>query len=98
MTCFPVGGSAGKTGFVEWTVEQLEAMETPDLGRLARTVVATLAARSGSDVEFREMLATMQAVSEGLAVSARGLADSHSWANVGTVLGTSRQAAWERWH
>lgn len=29
---------------------------------------------------------------------ARDAADEHSWHTVGATAGTSRQAAWERWH
>jgi hypothetical protein len=29
---------------------------------------------------------------------ARGLAAEQSWAAVGAVVGTSREAAWQKWH
>lgn len=37
-------------------------------------------------------------VADLLRQSARDLADEQSWAAVGAVAGTSREAAWQRWH
>jgi hypothetical protein len=46
---------------------------------------------------FAALLQLSEQVGAALGVSARSLAEAGSWAEVGTVAGTSRQAAWSRW-
>mgnify|MGYP000845385862 CR=1 FL=1 len=52
-----------------------------------------------ADPEAFDALLTLSAVvGEALGRSARLLAETTSWAAVGDASGTSRQAAWARWH
>lgn len=51
------------------------------------------------DHEAFDALLTLSAVvGEALGRSARLLAETTSWAAVGDASGTTRQAAWARWH
>ncbi len=59
-------------------------------------MVDALAERTEPEA-FAALLALSEQVGTALGVSARSLAESGSWAEVGTVAGTSRQAAWSRW-
>jgi hypothetical protein len=71
-------------------------METTELAALVREAVAVLAQRS-EPAAFSELLDLTQVLGVALGDSARALAGASSWAQVGDVAGTSRQAAWERW-
>ena len=47
---------------------------------------------------FQELLTLSGYVGEALGASARSLADAQSWSSVATHAGTTKQAAWSRWH
>jgi len=75
----------------------LQAIDTPELGSLARTALTVLAER-GDQPAFLELLATNVHVGECLGESARRIAANGSWSAVADLSGTSKQAAWQRWH
>lgn len=66
------------------------------LEELARNAVSCLAERPDPEA-FAALLRLSALVGECLGISARGLAVSGSWAQVGEAAGTTRQAAWSRW-
>jgi hypothetical protein len=78
------------------TQDGLDAMSTPELASMLRDGVEALARRSDAQA-FAELVDLTQVLGEALGESARALAGASSWAQVGDVAGTSRQAAWERW-
>lgn len=47
---------------------------------------------------FQSLLGLSQHLGECLGLSARNLAEAQSWGDVAGVAGTTRQAAWSRWH
>ncbi|MDN5789452.1 MAG: hypothetical protein L0H25_01105 [Micrococcales bacterium] len=53
--------------------------------------------RSSDLAAFEELLGLSQYVGEALGASARTLAQASSWAAVGGLAGTTKQAAWARW-
>lgn len=77
--------------------ENLDALSPGELGELAEQAVLSLA-ESGSPEAFAHLLRLSQVVGEGLGTAARLLAANGSWSGVAGIAGTSRQAAWERWH
>jgi hypothetical protein len=74
----------------------LAALATPELGSIVRDAVAVLANRH-EPAAFSELIDLTHVLGAALGESARALAEASSWAQVGDVAGTSRQAAWERW-
>jgi hypothetical protein len=74
----------------------LHNTSTRELELRARTAVAQLAERTDQEA-FQALLRLSALVGESLGISARSLAVSGSWAQVGDAAGTSRQAAWSRW-
>jgi hypothetical protein len=76
----------------------LDSMTAPELARLARAALRALAARGADGGAFRDLLAVVQLSGECLGIAARDLAGQQSWSHVGSVAGTTRQAAWARWH
>jgi hypothetical protein len=44
------------------------------------------------------LLGLSQYVGECLGISARTLAEAQSWSSVAGLAGTTKQAAWSRWH
>ena len=67
-----------------------------ELEELARNAVSCLAERPDPEA-FAALLRLSAVVGESLGISARALAVSGSWAQVGDAAGTTRQAAWSRW-
>lgn len=63
----------------------------------AERAIAELAA-STDPAAFHALLAVSERVGVALGESARSLAETTSWAHVGDASGTTRQAAWSRWH
>ena len=55
-------------------------------------------AGSADPAAFAELLGVQEHLGIALGVAARALAESSSWAGVANEAGTSRQAAWARWH
>jgi hypothetical protein len=75
----------------------LRPIETHELGDLARAAMDLLAER-GDQPAFQELLAISAHVGECLGESARRVAANGSWSAVADLSGTSKQAAWQRWH
>ena len=67
-----------------------------ELEELARNALSCLAERPDPEA-FAALLRLSAVVGESLGISARALAVSGSWAQVGEAAGTTRQAAWSRW-
>jgi hypothetical protein len=62
-----------------------------------RTLIDALTA-STEPAAFEALLALSQYLGECLGRSARTLAESQSWGGVAGIAGTTKQAAWSRWH
>lgn len=62
-----------------------------------RALLGVLAANS-DPAAFQALLGLSQYVGECLGLSARTLAKAQSWGDVAGVAGTTKQAAWSRWH
>ena len=75
---------------------ELTAQSNDDLEVMARNAVSCLAERPDPEA-FAALLRLSAVVGESLGISARALAVSGSWAQVGDAAGTTRQAAWSRW-
>ena len=71
--------------------------EPTDTAAEVRTLLDTLA-NSTDPTAFQTLLGLSQYVGECLGVSARTLATAQSWSSVGGLAGTTKQAAWLRWH
>jgi hypothetical protein len=83
---------------VWWTQEDLDALNAPELSRLAHEALRTLAGRGPDGAAFPDLLAVVALAGECLGIAARDLAGHESWGHVGALAGTTRQAAWARWH
>ncbi len=68
-----------------------------DIGAQVRALVDELAAWPDPS-GFTELLALSEHVGVGLGTAARTLAEGGSWSQVASHAGTSKQAAWSRWH
>ncbi len=75
---------------------ELTGYSNEALEELARNAVTCLAERPDPEA-FAVLLRLSAVVGECLGISARALAVSGSWAQVGEAAGTTRQAAWSRW-
>jgi hypothetical protein len=75
----------------------LDSISTAELGALARAAQTTLAHR-GDQAAFQELLAINGHVGQCLGEAARLIAAGGSWTAVADLSGTSKQAAWSRWH
>jgi hypothetical protein len=71
--------------------------EPTDIAAEVRTLLDALA-NSTDPAAFKTLLGLSQYVGECLGISARTLAGAESWSSVGGLAGTTKQAAWERWH
>ncbi|XVX20313.1 hypothetical protein ACQP1U_00100 [Actinomycetota bacterium] len=63
----------------------------------ARRHIDALAAQPDT-AAFQELLALSEHIGLALGQSARTLAEQGSWSQVAREAGTSKQAAWSRWH
>lgn len=79
-----------------WSREELAAADSDDLAELAELAMRTLAER-GEPAAFTHLLRMTGVAGECVGIAARTTAAASSWAGVGDLAGTSRQAAWERW-
>jgi hypothetical protein len=68
-----------------------------DIEAEVRTLLGALAA-DNDPAAFQALLALSGYLGECLGRCARTLAESHSWGDVAGVAGTTKQAAWSRWH
>jgi hypothetical protein len=73
---------------------------TRDPGDIEADVRALLGALAADTdpAAFQALLALSGYLGECLGRSARTLAESRSWGDVAGVAGTTKQAAWSRWH
>ncbi len=71
--------------------------EPNDIAAEVRTLLDVLA-NSTDPAAFQILLGLSQYVGECLGLSARTLAGAESWSSVAGLAGTTKQAAWERWH
>ncbi|GAB96541.1 hypothetical protein BJY21_000283 [Kineosphaera limosa] len=71
-----------------------------DVAQLAAQVRAHLdeLAATPDPAAFRELLAISEYLGLALGTSARTLAAQGSWSRVAEQAGTTKQAAWSRWH
>ena len=74
----------------------LSEMSEEELAALLRATVSVLA-RRGTPASFTALIDARAHVGASLGESARQLAAAGSWAQVGDLSGTTRQAAWARW-
>ncbi|HJV15016.1 MAG TPA: hypothetical protein VJ625_14100 [Propionibacteriaceae bacterium] len=77
--------------------DDLDTLQPAELAARAEQAVLALA-RSGDPEAFAHLLHLSRIVGESLGESARLLAANGSWSGVAGIAGTTRQAAWERWH
>lgn len=68
-----------------------------DIEAEVRTLLDALATDS-DPAAFQALLGLSGYIGECLGRSARTLAESQSWGEVAGVAGTTKQAAWSRWH
>ena len=68
-----------------------------DIEAEVRTLLGALAA-DNDPAAFQTLLGAQRYLGECLGLSARTLAESQSWGDVAGVAGTTKQAAWSRWH
>ena len=71
--------------------------EPADIAAEARALLDELA-NSTNPIAFETLLGLSRYVGECLGTSARILAETHSWSSVAGLAGTTKQAAWARWH
>ena len=68
-----------------------------DIAADVRALLDQLAANS-DPAAFQALLGLSQYLGECLGTSARTLAEAQSWGGVDGLAGTTKQAAWSRWH
>ena len=71
--------------------------EPTDIAAEARTLLDALASRT-NPIAFETLLGLSHYLGECLGTSARTLAEAQSWSSVAGLAGTTKQAAWARWH
>lgn len=71
--------------------------EPTDIAAEASALLDELA-RSTDPIAFEVLLGLSQHLGECLGASARTLAEAQSWSSVAGLAGTTKQAAWARWH
>jgi hypothetical protein len=71
--------------------------EPRDIEAEVRRLLDSLTANS-DPAAFQALLGLSAYLGECLGLSARTLAESQSWGDVAGVAGTTKQAAWSRWH
>jgi len=68
-----------------------------DIAADVRALLDLLAVNS-DPAAFQALLGRSQYLGECLGTSARTLAEAQSWGGVAGLAGTTKQAAWSRWH
>jgi hypothetical protein len=76
---------------------ELDDLSSAELAGLAREILAALASR-GDHAAFAALLTITAHVGQCLGSTARSLATSGAWTQVADLSGTTKQAAWSRWH
>lgn len=79
-----------------WSRDELAEASSDELAELAELALRTLADR-GEPAAFSHLLRMTAVTGECVGIAARTTAATSSWAGVGELAGTTRQAAWERW-
>jgi len=75
----------------------LGGLSEGEMAALIYRIADELSTRGTRDA-FAELLHVLPYIGERVGDAARILAASDSWSQVAQVSGTSKQAAWERWH
>jgi histone H3/H4 len=77
--------------------DSLRQLSDDDVARLIRSAVAELAGR-GTTSAFQALIELSAYVGQSVGEAARRVAEGTSWSQVAEISGTSKQAAWSRWH
>jgi len=77
--------------------EDLDGATTEQLAELAEAAMRSLG-QADDPAAFAHLLRLTRVVGECVGTAARTLAGERSWSGVADIAGTTRQAAWERWH
>jgi hypothetical protein len=77
--------------------EHLEALTDEALADLIRAATRELTQRGTTDA-FRILIELSGQLGMAIGESARIVAEHGSWSQVADVSGTTKQAAWSRWH
>lgn len=77
-------------------VPSTEQFSTAQLAAVVREGLSGLAARADQEA-FTALVELQTHAGICLGEAARGLATAGSWAQVGDLAGTTKQAAWQRW-
>lgn len=93
----PVGAGSGGAGSGGAGSGGAGSVEVGALAREAGERIAALATSPDPDA-FAALLSLSEQVGVALGASARTLATHGSWSQVAEHAGTTRQAAWARWH
>lgn len=72
-------------------------IEASDIEAKVRALLGALTA-SRDPAAFQALLRLSGYLGECLGLSARTLAEAGSWSDVASAAGTTKQAAWSRWH
>ncbi len=75
----------------------LQALTDEELADLVRAATTELAQRGTTDT-FRVLIELSGQLGIAIGESARVVAERGSWSQVADVSGTTKQAAWSRWH
>ncbi len=75
---------------------RLDSLSTAEVAELARRAMSVLASRADQE-SFSALVDLQSHAGVSLGEAARGLAAYGSWAQVGDLMGTTKQAAWSRW-
>jgi hypothetical protein len=79
-----------------WNREDLAHATPRELADVAEASMRLLA-QSDEPAAFGYLIELTRLAGECLGMAARTLAHESSWSQVGSIAGTTRQAAWERW-
>jgi hypothetical protein len=77
--------------------DDLEALTDEALADLIRAATTELTQR-GTTEAFRTLIELSGQLGMAIGESARIVAERGSWSQVADVSGTTKQAAWSRWH
>ena len=77
--------------------ENLDALNDEALADLIRAAMTVLTKRGTADA-FRILIELSGQLGIAIGESARVVAERGSWSQVADVSGTTKQAAWSRWH
>jgi hypothetical protein len=75
----------------------LSQLGDDEVAELIRSAIAELAGR-GTTSAFKALIQLSGELGASLGEAARRVAGGASWSQVAEISGTSKQAAWSRWH